>query len=114
VRLTLTIEGDPLLSADLLGRPKRMTAGETTATTPGGAVVRWHGQRGTRAFDAPAIITLALELTREVAIALLSSWLYDKLKGGRARRLIVDRVEVQITEGEIRRVLLERMESQEQ
>ena len=73
----------------------------------------YEGEFEVKAFDVPAVLKVVVQLGREVAVGLFATWLYDKLKGGRARRLRVDRMQVEITEGEIKRVLLERIEEEE-
>jgi len=113
MQLRLTIEGDPMLAWELFDRPKAMEAGVTTVAAPGGVTVRYEGEFEVKAFDVPAVLKVVVQLGREVAVGLFATWLYDKLKGGRARRLRVDRMQVEITEGEIKRVLLERIEEEE-
>lgn len=76
---------------------------------PGGAVVTWKGQIERKAIGSPTTITLLLSFGTGVASGLVASWLYDKLKG-RASTLRIERTVIQINEGEITRIITERIE----
>jgi hypothetical protein len=55
------------------------------------------------------IVDLVLSIPLGVTASLIAAWLYDRLNG-RAERLRIDRTEVTIEEGEIRRVVHEHIE----
>jgi len=110
VQVAIEIEtSGPLLAFDLLGGPKTLSVG-AKASLPGGAVLRLHEMREHRAADFPTLLQLGLSFGTGAAASLAASWLYDKLKG-RARALRIERMEVQIEEGQIRKVLVERIEA---
>lgn len=76
---------------------------------PGGATVTYQGEVIRKAVGIPETImlTVALGTGTSVVGSLIANWLYDKLKGGRAVSLRIDRREVQIEDGEIKRVVEE-------
>ena len=45
-----------------------------------GVVLRWDSTFIREAFGVPDIISLTLQLGRDVAVGVFSAWLYDKLK----------------------------------
>jgi len=75
-------------------------------------IMRSEGGMFAAAEGSPEIIYLAFEIGKDVAIGVLAAWLYDKLKG-RAEKLRIEGIDVQIDEGEIKRVLIERIEKGE-
>src|SRR5438309_10794286 len=88
------------------------TVGEgATAEVPGKATIALSSWFGAKAFGAQEVLNLVLECGKDVSIGIFASWLYDKLKG-RPVKLRIDRTEILIEEGEIRRVLTERIEGE--
>ena len=77
---------------------------------PGGFTMIFDGVTVRKAIGFPETITLVITfagtVVSSVAINLLSSWLYDKLKG-RAETLRIDRREIHIDKGEITRIIEE-------
>jgi hypothetical protein len=61
------------------------------------------------AIDPAIILELSVSIAEDAAIAPAASWLYDKLKGHNAK-ILIERTEVEIEEGQIRRVLMEKFE----
>lgn len=110
--MTFEIEtSGPMLAIELFGRPKSLEVG-SRLVVPGQATIELQGLREQRDADLHTVVTLGVTFASGVAVNLFSSWLYDKLKS-RARRLRIDRVEIQVEAAEIKRVLLERIEGQE-
>ncbi len=83
---------------------------------PGGFTMTSEGLIIRKAFGFPETVTLVITFTggfaSNIAINLLSSWLYDKLKG-RAETLRIDRREIHIEKGEITRIIEETIRREE-
>lgn len=60
-----------------------------------------------RGIDSDTIAIALLALANNVSINLFSSWLYDKLKGGRSKTVIINKREIEIEEGNIKRIIEE-------
>ncbi len=75
-------------------------------------IVRCEGLYFREAVGFPDIIYLTFEISKGVAMALLTAWLYDKLKG-RVEKLRIEGIDVQIDEGEIKRILINKIEKSE-
>lgn len=86
----------------------------TIHTAPGGAILRlgkqkmekrWHS-----AFTEP-LVPIAVTFGSGVAINLFSSWLWEKLKGGRTTKIRINRVEIETqTPDAITKVISESIE----
>lgn len=75
------------------------------STLPGNAVITLQSV-GKRRSLAPEVVTFLLGASSSVITNIVSSWLYEKLKG-RATTLVIEKREVQIDSEEIRKVLEE-------
>lgn len=62
-----------------------------------------------KAFYLPEIVYFTLTFGSGVAAGVAANWLYDKLKSKRIKKLIIERTEVEIDQGEIKRVIEERL-----
>jgi hypothetical protein len=107
---TIEIETDDTrraldLALDLCGS---MRAGEKLQIADG-ATLTYEGTIERRAFGMPAEVTFALTLAANVPAGVVANWLYAKLRG-KAKRLRIDRTEIEVNEGEIRRILREKIE----
>jgi predicted DNA-binding transcriptional regulator AlpA len=81
---------------------------------PGGGVLELTDMLERKALDWPSLVSLSLDVTKDIGVGLLASWLYDKLsKRGNPRTIRIDRKEIVFDKGEIARVLTERIESDE-
>lgn len=80
-----------------------------SAAVPGDGVLVFEGAVIRKAFGIPETLEFLLKTGKEVAVGLLSAWLYDRLKG-RAVRLRINRTEVQLDGEAIKRVLIEQIE----
>ncbi len=69
-----------------------------------GAVLRYDSTFIRKAYGVPDIISLPLQLGRDVAVGILSAWLYDKLKG-RASKLKIGERQVSLDKKEIQLAL---------
>ena len=78
-------------------------------TLPGGATVTFEGIIERRALDFPSTIQLVVSFGKGVLAGVVASWLYNKIKG-RASTLRIDRTEVEIEEGEIKRIIKEKIQ----
>ena len=109
MRVELKVDtGDVRLAFDMFAPAKSISPG-ITVTTPGNGTLVLGEMYGRKAFGAHETITLVLEAGKDLGIALFASWLYDKVKG-RAKTLRIDRTEIEIDEGAIRKVISERLE----
>ena len=81
-------------------------------SVPGNATFTLSSWVGTKAIGAQEVLNLVLECGKDLGVALFASWLYDRLRGRRVK-LQIERTEILIDEGEIRRVLTERIEGEQ-
>lgn len=103
--------GDSQLAFDLFAPAQSLKPG-ITITTPGDGTIVLRETYMRKAFGARETIILLLDAGKDLGIALFASWLYDKLKG-RAQKLRINRVEVEIEEGAIRKVITEHVERED-
>jgi len=61
----------------------------------------------TREAGSSMLVTILVSVGTGVPSSLLASWLYDKLKNGRSNKITINRREIEITEGEITRIVEE-------
>jgi hypothetical protein len=99
----------PLLAFELLGRPKSIEIGKPVPV-PGLGTLCLEEMREQRSVDLPTVLKFGITFATGAVSSLAANWLYEKLKG-RARSLRIDRVEIQIDEGEIKKILATRLES---
>jgi hypothetical protein len=79
---------------------------------PEGVRLEYQHSIGYKDLDIPNTIVFVLSLPSGiVSVGTITAWLHRKLKG-RATKLTIDRTEVEIEEGEIKRVLQEKIEIQ--
>ncbi|HEY4759321.1 MAG TPA: hypothetical protein VIH42_01945 [Thermoguttaceae bacterium] len=97
----------PALSKELFGRPAHMCIG-TEVKGPDGIALKLVSIRESRSIDYPSIFNMILTIGKDVGVGIISAWLYDKLKR-RATKIYIDRVEIEITENNIKRILVEKI-----
>ena len=102
---------DSGLGFALFGANATIGAG-TSVELPGDAKLTCQSLYIRKALGAPETLTLVVSFGSGVAAGLVADWLYEKLRG-RATSLRIDRVEIQIEAGEIRRLLVEKIEKKE-
>lgn len=76
-----------------------------------GAIVRYESSVERLTEELPTIIIISLEILRDIAIGVVSAWLYDKIRR-RAVTLRIEKTKVEINEGQIQRILIEKLEEQ--
>jgi len=68
----------------------------------------WDGF-GSADYVPPDTLFLVLSIPINVAGSLIANWLYDKLKNKKVEKLVIERTEVLITEGEIKSIIEEKL-----
>ena len=89
------------------------TAFVMTEGAPDGVSVTLHPINASRSVEVEAIATVVISVAGSVAVNLLSSWLYDKLKGKPKTKLTINRTEVLVVRDEIVRVVHEEINKEE-
>jgi len=70
---------------------------ELKTDVPPGVSIHAEMKPTTRSFGFDAAIPIFVNFIADVGIGILSAWLYDKLKKGKSKTVIVDRQEIEIT-----------------
>ncbi len=70
--------------------------------------LNYEGTYCRRTIGFPEIANFALTFSSGVASGVAATWLYDKLKGQKVEKLVIERTEVEINEGEIKRIIEEK------
>jgi len=73
------------------------------------AKLKYHGLYVRKAAGFPEILYSILEYSSGVATGIIANWLYNKLKGKKIEKLMIEKTEVEIEEGEIKRVIEEKL-----
>jgi len=95
------------LISDLLGKDSASSGEEVKITDE--AKLKFKGKKVFLAAEhVPQIIYFILNVSSNVACGLAASWLYDKIKGRNIKKLIIERTEMEIERGEIKRVIEEK------
>lgn len=71
--------------------------------------LRYDGSYIRKAVGFPEIAKFVLTFGSGMAAGVAANWLYDKLKGRKIEKLIIERTEVEIDQGEIKRVIEENL-----
>ena len=99
--------GDEQLLPDLLETTPARARPGFEKPLPDGTVITLKDDVKRRAINLPPeTITIALSLGTSLGINLVSTWLYEKLKG-RVAKLHVNRREVRVTHDDIQRIIQE-------
>ncbi len=99
---------DRQLGFDLMGTPDFLGSG-TKVEIPGKAILTFDGLSGKKSFGFPQTLEFLLTFTTGVSTGIVANWLYDKIKD-RASKIRIDRTEVEISKGEIERIIFEKIE----
>jgi hypothetical protein len=75
-----------------------------------GVKIRYKEHVLHEAIDTPEMIVFVVQFSVGVATGLTANWLYGKLKRNKAKKLLIEESEVDIEEGEIKKVLERRIE----
>jgi len=98
---------DRELAFKLLGK-SQICAGDVIDVGQGVFLI-YDGRYGRKAMDFPEIIMLSASLPSAVAARVLANWLWQKLKGQKITQIEIDRTIVEFDEGEIKRVIQEKI-----
>ena len=101
-------DGGPPLAASLLDGAEKMEFDEWRAG-PNGTQIK-VSMVGRRSLDQGTVLTLVLAVPTGVASSVIAAWLWEKLRRGEGRRIRINRTEIEVSEGEIRRVVTESLE----
>ena len=99
---------DRQLGWDLFDSPRSLGEG-TTAELPNGLKLNCESLLVRKAAVSPETLTFIVTFASGVGSGLVANWLYDKLKG-RTDKLRIERTEVEVEQGQIRRVISEKIE----
>jgi hypothetical protein len=77
---------------------------------PGGVSISISPFEERRGVDTATVIQIVVEISKDITIGIVSAWLYDKLKKSPSTKLEYNRREIQITEGEISKIIEESLE----
>ncbi len=107
----------PITCASDVFETNTITAG-MCKDVPGIGMLRLHPipheeRGGGLAYDSMPFLTVAVSLGASVAVDLFSSWLYDRLKGSRVRRIRINRRTAEVTPDGIRKTVEETVEIEE-
>ncbi len=111
---------DIRLRPDIFGYNRTIGLG-SQAEVAEGITITDAGSHETRAVDIPAIMHFTLEVGERsleaIGTGFIATWLYDKVKGRihperRDEKLIIERTEVELDEGAIKRIITEKLSSE--
>ena len=94
---------DRRLAFDLFGNPKQIGAGSKTSV-PGNAELVMKSMLMRKAFGLSETLELVLSFSSGVASSLVASWLYEKLRNRPNTTLRIEEQQIELEEGQIRRV----------
>ena len=94
---------DSALELEMFGGSE-VSTGTSRVTFSDGSAIVYAGTYVRKGIDFPAIVHLVIDRASDIGTGLISSWLYDKLKGKPAK-LRIRRQEVEITPDNIRIVI---------
>lgn len=57
----------------------------------------------------PEIIYFAVSFSSGVAAGVFANWIYDKLKGKRMEKFMIEKTEIELDKGEIKRIIEEKL-----
>ena len=98
---------DKRLGFDIAGIGNSLSSG-TVVEVPGGAKLAYQSTYVRKAFGIPEILEFIVDASITIDIGLFSAWLYEKVKDKAVEKIVIRRKEViEITEGNIRKVLEE-------
>jgi len=117
MKLNIEIEtNDRMLTSDLF-ESREFSAGQTEKVITEGISIRWEGGLKRKAVGFPEIVRITLFIAEKVvlpvAISLTAKWLYDKLKGRTIKKITIEKTEVTLDKGEIKKIITEKMQEEE-
>lgn len=114
MNLSLNIEThDRSLGFDIAVVGSTLRAG-TVVDVPGGARLLYQRTFVRKAVGIPEVLQFIVDASINVDLALLATWLYDKLQNKRVERITINRTVItEVTADRIRQVLIEEFRSHE-
>ena len=98
---------DKNLVFDLMGEGS--VGVDTLKEVMDGLSVQWKGGFVRKDFGGAGLVTVVLTLGTGIVGSVVANWLYDRLKG-RAKRIRIERQEIEVDKGEITKLIQERIE----
>jgi len=98
---------DGSLAFDLLGKSQVCTG--DIIDLDQGVSLTYKGTYMRKALGFPEIIMLSASIPIGIAAGVLANWLWEKLRGRNITQIEMDRTTVEFEEGEIRRVIHEKV-----
>lgn len=92
---------------DLLGKSRISVDDEVEIE--GGFRIKYSGGFIRKSFGFPSIENFVVTFSSGVTAGLVANWLFNKLKDKRVEKLLIERIEVKVDEGEIKSVLTEKI-----
>jgi len=71
--------------------------------------LRYAGSYIRKGLDFPEIIYIVVSFSSGVAVSVFANWLYDKLKGKRIEKFMIEKTEIELDQGEIKRIIEEKL-----
>ena len=99
---------DKNLVFELLGKSSAKVGDSTGLENQ--ILLTYKGSLIRKAIGFPEIAQFALTFGSGVGAGLVANWLYDKLRGKKITRIVIERTEVKLNEGEIEKVINEKAE----
>jgi len=98
---------DRRLVYELLGKPSAAIGDEIQVSDQ--ITIRYDGSYIRKAIGFPEIAKFVLAFGSGATAGVVGNWLYDKLKGKKIEKLVIERTEVEVDQGEIKRVIDEKL-----
>ena len=98
---------DKKLLSDLMGNPGTFKRG-MMSKVPDVMDITLDSLDIRKGFGFPETLTFALTFATSVGASIIANWLYDRLKG-RVEKISIDRLEIELDEGEIKKVIYEKI-----
>jgi hypothetical protein len=102
---------DRSLAFDLLGK-SQLRAGDVIGLGQG-VFLTYEGTYARKALGFPEIVMLSASIPTGVAAGIIANWLWEKLRGRNITQIEIDRTMVEFEEGEIKRVIHEKVTKKE-
>lgn len=98
---------DRSLAFDLLDKSQARTG--DVIQLDQGVSLAYEGTYVRKALGFPEIVMLSASIPTGIAAGILANWLWEKLRGRNITQIEIDRTTVEFEEGEIKRVIYEKV-----
>lgn len=98
---------NPRLVFDLLGKSAASVGDEVKISDQ--ARLIYNGSEVRKAIGFPEIACFTLTFGLGVTTGVIANWLYDKLKGEKIEKLLIEKTEVQVDQGKIKKIIEEKI-----